>query len=238
MAFVIPLALAAMEAAGSAAAAVGTAAAGTAAAAGGAAATAGSAAASLGAAGITGASAAAGASSALGTASLGLTAAGGLAGAVGQIQAGQAQAAADKYNATMARQNANVAKENATIAGQSGEAQAAIQQQKTRALVGSTKANQAASGIDVNTGSAVSVRTSEAELGGLDALTIRSNAAREAYGYRVQETNYKAQGELDEFAAKNAQEAGWVGGVSTLLGAAGTAGSNFAKYQLTGGFTG
>ncbi len=57
---------------------------------------------------------------------------------------------------------------------------------KTRGQVGAIEASQAASNITVGSGSAVDVRSSAAEMGELDALTIRSNAEKQAYGYQTQ----------------------------------------------------
>lgn len=160
---------------------------------------------------------------------------GGVVSAVGSIQQGQAAKQSADYNAKVASANAQQAKNNATMAANAGEEQAAIQSQKTKAAVGSTLANQAAGGIDVNSGSAVDVRSSEADLGQLDALTIRSNAAKEAYGYQTQASNFTAQSGLDTAEGKNAQATGNLGAISTFLGSAGSAATNFAKFQMAGG---
>lgn len=181
------------------------------------------------------ASAAAG-SSWLGATSLGLTALGGVTGVLGQLQAGKASSAAAQYNSDVASQNAIQSKRNADLAGEAGEEKAAMVERDTRAKVGQIKSQQAASGLDVNSGSALDVRSSAAELGELDALTVRSNAAKEAYGYQVQGVGQEAQSNLDTFEAKNDETAGEVGAASTFLGAVGTGASNFYKYQLAGGF--
>ena len=44
----------------------------------------------------------------------------------------------------------------------------------------------AANGVDLSSGSPLDILGDTAMYGELDALTIRSNAEREAYGYRVQ----------------------------------------------------
>ncbi len=155
---------------------------------------------------------------------------GGLLGAAGNVQQGEASAAAANYNAAIARQNAQQATTNAVMAGQAGEIQAYIQQQRTMQEVSGTKASQAASGVNVNVGSAVNVRAGQAETGALDALTIRANAAKQAYGYQVQNTNDLAQSNLDRAEAQNDETAGWLNAGSTLLGSAGKA----APYAPTG----
>lgn len=174
----------------------------------------------------------------VGTIATAASAVGGVVGAVGAYQQSQAASNAAKYNAQVSTQNATLAQRNASISAQSGEAQVGMQQQKTRATLGAIKANQAASGLDVNSGSAVDVRSSASELGELDALTVRSNAMREAFGYRTQSTNYKAQSTLDQYQAENADTAGIIGAGSTFLGGVSSAASNYAKYQMAGGFGG
>jgi len=165
---------------------------------------------------------------------LGTTVASGIAGTFGAIQQGQASAAAANYNAQLNTQNAAVAKENAAIAGQAGSQQAAMSSQKTRAALGSIKAGEAGSGIDVNSGSAVDVQASTRELGELDALTVRSNATKEAYGYQNQAENFEAQSNLDRYEAKNDAAAGWLNGATTLLGSAGNAATQWNSFKLSG----
>lgn len=160
---------------------------------------------------------------------------GGATSAFGSIAQGQAQKSAAEYNAKIASENAAQAKQNAAIAGQSGAEQAAQESLKTRAEVGAIKANQAAAGLDVNSGSAVDVRSSARELGELDALTVRSNAARQAYGYQVQGINEQAQSNLDRFEGEQAETAGDIGAASDLLNSFGSSASNWERYQLSSG---
>jgi flagellin-like hook-associated protein FlgL len=72
---------------------------------------------------------------------------------------------------------------------------------KTRAEIGSAKAFQGASGLNVNTGSAVDVRQSMTEIGYYDQQTIRANAAKTAWGYEVEATQDEAQGALYTMSA-------------------------------------
>jgi hypothetical protein len=83
--------------------------------------------------------------------------------------------------------------------------------------VGRTKAAQAASGIDVNSGSAVSVQASERMLGMLDALTIRSNAARAAYGYQAEAGNEIARSKMLRQRGKMARISGLMDASGTIL---------------------
>lgn len=151
-------------------------------------------------------------------------------GGIGAISSGNSAAAAAKYNSQVASQNAQIAQQNATFASQAGEEQVAEQSAKTRATVGAIQAAQAANNIDVNSGSALDVKSSASALGELSALNIRSNAARTAYSDLTQETSYKGQSNLDTFEAEQSQLAGEVGAGSSILGSVGNAGLNYAKY--------
>lgn len=160
------------------------------------------------------------------------TLASGAVGAYGAIQSSDAQSKAAKFNAEVAGVNQQIANQNAEFAGAAGEQQAAQQEMKTRAEVGSIKANQAAGGVDVNSGSAVDVRSSAAALGELNAITIRSQAARTAYGYQNQAESYGAQQGLETSQAAAAQTAGAINAGTTALGSLGSASSNWANFQL------
>lgn len=165
---------------------------------------------------------------------LGASLLGGGISAMGAIESGKATSAAASYQAQVAANNAAIAKQNAELAMQSGEQQVGISQMRTRAAVGTTKAGQAASGVDVNRGSSVDVRAGEAEMGMLDALTIRSNAAKNAYGYQVQATSDTAQGQLYSMEAKQAQTAGDISALGSAIGSVGSAGKEYAYLNNAG----
>jgi hypothetical protein len=162
------------------------------------------------------------------------TVAGGITSAVGAEQQAGAQAAALNYQAQVAQNNAKIAQQNKTWDIQSGDVAATNQELKTAAVVGQTKADEAASGVDVNTGSFVKARAGEAETGMLDALTIRSDAAKKAYADEVQANNETAQGTLDTMGASKAEEAGDIGAATSLLGGASSAFGDYAKMQKLG----
>lgn len=156
--------------------------------------------------------------------------------AAGAYEKGQATGAAADYQAQVARNNAQIAAENVNMTEASGAARETIQGMKTRAAVGETKAAQGSSGVDVNSGSGVDVRAAEAKLGALDALTIRSNTAREAYGYQVKATSETAQAGLLAMQGSQARTAGGIDALGTFLNGAASVGGKFAGMQLgTGG---
>lgn len=165
----------------------------------------------------------------------GLAAAGSIAGAamsgLSAIQQGQAASRAAAYNAQVAENNAKLATQNARFAAAEGNEQVAAEQQNNRARTGAIAAAQGASGVDVNSGSAVNVRASQAELGELNALNIRSNAMRQAYGYETQSTSYTGQAGLDRAQAKDEKIGGYMSGAGSFLGGVGSAALNFANFQ-------
>src|SRR6185312_863591 len=167
-------------------------------------------------------------------ASMAASAAGAAVSAIGSAKQGAAEANMSNYNAQVQAQDAKAAQQNAQWAGAAGEQQTEQKQLQTRATVGALKANEAAGNIDVNSGSAVDVRSSAAQLGQLDAINIRANAARQAYGYQTQATSYEAESNLDRYAANNDVTAGDIGAAGTFLGGAGNAGSNWANFMKSG----
>ena len=160
--------------------------------------------------------------------------AGSVISALGTNEAGQAQAEAAAYQSQVAKNNAQIAQQNANLQVQSGEVQASNQAMATRGAVGTTKAGQAASGVDVNSGSFAGVRASESELGALDALTLRSNSARQAYNYEATATSETAQAGLYGFESTQAAQAAPVAALGTFIGGAGSAAGNYAKATGVG----
>jgi hypothetical protein len=159
-------------------------------------------------------------------------------GTVGAIQQGEATSATDKSNAQIAANNAIIATQSANYAGAAGTAQAEQAGLQSRAKLGAIVANEGASGVDINSGSNLQVQSSARQLGELNAITIRSNAARTAYGYQVQGANDTAQSNLDTSSAGQAETAGDIGAGSSVLGGLGSAASNYAKFTTNGGRSG
>lgn len=133
---------------------------------------------------------------ALSVLSLGAQALGGglrLLGGIAGINSAKDQA---NYQAKVARNNMHIAQWNQSLAQQEGEVAATNEGLRARAGIGAITAGQAASGVDINTGSPVSVRSSAAEIGQLNSMTIKSDSARKVYGYGLQAQQYKAEKKL------------------------------------------
>lgn len=143
--------------------------------------------------------------------------AGPVAQGIGGLTEGIAGGRAADFQAQIARNNAQIARANAAAATQAGDIAAFNVGLRTRDIVGRTKAAQAASGIDVNTGSAVDVQASERMLGMLDALTVRSNAARAAYGYESEAMSESARARILKRRASMSRLSGLIDATGTIL---------------------
>lgn len=155
--------------------------------------------------------------------------------AAGQYNSMQAQSANASYQAQVAANNAKIALQNQGMDVASGEVQAGNQGLKTRAMVGTTKAQQGASGVDVNSGSSVMVRSGESELGMLDALTTRSNASKKAYADSVQATSSTAESGLLSSESSQAADAAPVAATGSFLSSASSVTGSLGKYLNTTG---
>lgn len=100
--------------------------------------------------------------------------------------------------------NAGLADEQAADALTRGKEAAARTALDTKALIGSQRVALAGQGVDVNSGTAADLQSDSAQLGELDRLQIEHNAQREAYGYKVDAANSRAQGEQVRSASRNA----------------------------------
>ncbi len=138
-------------------------------------------------------------------------------GAAGSLQQGFAGRGAALYNSKIAEQNAALATQNAEWTAAEGEQKAGIAGLQTRATVGAQKAGQAGNNVDVNSGSAAAVRQGTAEAGQLNQMNIRSNAARQAYGFEVQSAGDMAQSRLDKSQAGNDVVAGLTNALTSGL---------------------
>ena len=152
--------------------------------------------------------------------SMASTVAGGVMSAIGSQQSAQAQANAANYNAAVANNAALFAK-------QQGDVQAQANDRKTGAMIGRQRAVYAAGGLDVNTGSPLDIQADTAQFGRLNSLTIRNNAARQAYGY-------EASANLDTAEAQNDIQAGNVAAIGSLIGAGSSVGSKWSSYSQAG----
>jgi len=162
------------------------------------------------------------------------SAAGAAASAAGVRAQSMYTAALGKLNEAMAQSDASLLELNASISEQ--QARMAIQvghreEQQLRLqsaqIEGKQRVGFAASGVDLGVGSAARVLATTDYMTEVDAYEIRANAARAAFGYKVQATNQKfaalsARSQGMTYAAGSAFASAGAAGISPLASAAGS----------------
>jgi hypothetical protein len=113
-----------------------------------------------------------------------------------QKEAGKAERAASDAQAELAEYNAEVANLQAQDAIERGGDEENRFRSMVRGAIGAQRAGFAAGNIAVGFGSAVDVQADAAFLGELDALQIRQNAAREAWGFKVEATDLRRRADI------------------------------------------
>jgi hypothetical protein len=171
---------------------------------------------------------------AIGVIGLGASLAGGIFGAQGAKQSAAATQASYNYQAGVAKINSQIDLQNAEYARNYGEIQATQFGLKERQQEGQIKVAQAASNLDVNSGSAVDVQTSQRKLGQMDMTQIRSNAAKTAYDFDVKSTMDLNQSTLDVMAGQNAKSAGDIQAMSSIIGGVGSVSSKWLQGNQMG----
>jgi hypothetical protein len=148
--------------------------------------------------------------------------------AYGSYEQGQAGRAAGMYQAQVALNNKTIADQNAALEQEKGSVLATNASLNTMEGLGQARASQGASGIDVNAaGTATRVQSNIVAAGTTNAMTIRANAARAAYGWQVQGMSQQAQANLDISGARASGIAGDIGAFSSLA-------TGYSKYKMSG----
>jgi len=160
-----------------------------------------------------------------------LSMAGAASQARGQRHAAAAKAAEYEYQAKVDDNNRKVALWKAQDAQDRGAKEEASLRIKVAALKGRQKSALAASGVVLGDGSALDILGDTAALGELDALTIRSNAEREAYEQNVTASNLAANAGMKRMGAENAIIAGKINARTSLLSGAGSIASKWQNYS-------
>ena len=122
------------------------------------------------------------------------------AGAAYSVDAGNKAAQAQEEQSKENAKAATTSAKNTTLAAQVEEDR---RRQQTRAMLASQRTTFAANGVDMSTGTPLEILGDTAAIGEQDALTIRANAARQAWGYQVEANNSLNQGRMAVAGAKN-----------------------------------
>lgn len=132
-------------------------------------------------------------------------------------QDAQAASLRGRFENDVAERNAQLAERQGRDTVNRGALEEDRQRLETRQSIGSARAAAAASGVDVSSGSGAAVAATQSLLGDLDALTIRNDAARQAWGYDVEAANSRTQGRLALLSGENEAATHRAASVSTLL---------------------
>lgn len=134
---------------------------------------------------------------------------------VGAVQQSSAQKSQVKYQAAVARNNQIITARQAEDARERGKKEELSFRRQLSQMKGKQRSIFAGSGVVVDEGSALDTLTETAELGEIDALTIRNNAEREAYGHEVRGMNFQNEAQAADATAGNISP--FFSGASTLL---------------------
>jgi hypothetical protein len=122
------------------------------------------------------------------------------------------------YQVAVENENAKAGLAAAADAIHRGDIEEQNARTRTRLLIAQQRANYAASGVEVGTGSPLAVTSDTAMFGEMDALTIKNNAQREAWGYIGQSEDFKRKAGLTKLAARNNTGSTLLTGGSQALG--------------------
>lgn len=146
--------------------------------------------------------------------SSGASAVAGLASSFNESAALRAQSS---YDAKMYDASASVLDRQAQDAISRGETAASRYGSQVRGLQGSQRAATASQGVQVDTGTPGDIVQDTGRMGALDILTLRNNAALEAFGYDVQAGQARAAGRMASAQGKaGARQTLATGGLSFL----------------------
>lgn len=165
----------------------------------------------------------------LSIASLALATVGTAATVKGQMDAQAAAGAQAGYMAQVQRNNAEIARRQAAMVREQGQIDADKQRQITSQRLGTQTAALAAQGTDLS-GSPTDILGDTAKAGELDAQTIKSNAAKQAWGYEAGATGAAANAGL-----YGSFQPSYLGAGASLLGGASTLADKWSKFQWPGG---
>lgn len=152
-------------------------------------------------------------------------------GAAGSMQQAAAAKASADYNAQIAKQNARISQQRAHDAIERGKVAEQQKMGQNSQLLGKQRAALAANGVDLSFGSPLDLQVDTAVVAKTDALTIKTNAYREAYDHEIDAHNQTAQARLYRMQGNAAAQAGTIGAIGTVLGGAGDAWKSYAKTQ-------
>jgi hypothetical protein len=139
------------------------------------------------------------------------------------------------YQESIGKTNAAMAELTGQQVLEAGDIAASRKDLETRQQTGAILASQAGSGVDVGSGSSALTRIGTNLVGGVDELTIRHNAQRQAFGYKIQGMEDIFAGEMEKRTAETqAKQTLISGGLQAISGPLSIY-SNYLRWSRMGG---
>jgi len=157
---------------------------------------------------------------------------------VSTLVSAQAQRQQGQVAKQVGRNNQILAEQAAQDAERRGNETAMAVRRRGDQVLGAQRAAQAASGLDLNVGTAAELQDQTSFFSDTDQRTARMNAAREAWSARAQGANYRAQGDAAASNANLAATGTLIGGASQVAGRWYQYGGAKVPRAYAGGMTG
>lgn len=139
---------------------------------------------------------------------------------IGSLQQGKAAQAQANYQAKVQENNAKAAQMQAADAIERGKLDENNHRKKVAHMLGAQRAGIAGSGFELGDETSQDILGDTAAMGELDARMIRTNAAREAWGFEYQASNELAGAEITKARGESARIASFWNAGTDLLGGA------------------
>jgi hypothetical protein len=165
---------------------------------------------------------------------LGTSVLGGLSAASGARAAGSSANQMGMFQAGVAQMNARIARQNAEYADYAGEKEAHSYGMGAAQQMGKIKAGQGASGLDVGSGSAKDVQTSQSIVTSMDLAQIRENAAKAAYAYRTQASGFDMEAVGARVGGQNAMAASRINAQTSIIASASSVADKWLQGRQMG----
>lgn len=169
----------------------------------------------------------------MGAVGMGLQTAGAAWATLGAYNKSKADKRAYEYQAQVARNNAQLAEWEAQDAIMRGQTAEGNQRMKTAQYKSSQRATMAARGLALDEGSPLDILTTTEFIGERDALTIRDNAAKEAWALRERGKGFISDAQV--FQARADSENPYGSAIGTALTGGGQVASSWYQYRKAGG---
>lgn len=139
------------------------------------------------------------------------------------------------YQSAMYGINKQMAGEQGKMATAQGDIQAGQMELQGRQEAAKQRVASAATGASVNSGSALDLQVDTKWQAGQNAIMIKNNAWRQAWGYQVEGMNYDQQASMTNLAANQSAQMSYLTGGMQAVGYGIQGGAAYSKYNGGGG---